>query len=169
MLSLRYQGEVVAALQARANVEPSLTHLVWQKLEEQNPDFFNAYDIQLRLKDQILVFNCLVGLSRPLHDCWCCSTCLLTRVLSPPYLLLSAYQVQEQINLMVAYSGAAAGVMMPPTLAMPVPTLSLPAHAQQRNKNNNSNNNTSSSSPPAPPRQQYCVTAQGETISVQEI
>lgn len=79
MLSLRYQGEVVAALQARANVEPSLTHLVWQKLEEQNPDFFNAYDIQLRLKDQILVFNCLVGLSRPLHDCCCCSTCLLTR------------------------------------------------------------------------------------------
>jgi hypothetical protein len=37
-----------------------MTNLVWQKLEEQNPDFFQAYKIQLRLKDQIMLHNCMV-------------------------------------------------------------------------------------------------------------
>ena len=33
---------------------------VWQKLEEQNPDFFKAYFTRLKLKDQINVFNYLL-------------------------------------------------------------------------------------------------------------
>ncbi|KAH8093331.1 3',5'-cyclic-nucleotide phosphodiesterase [Aureococcus anophagefferens] len=47
------QAEIIATLQVQADVEPALTCLVWSKLEEQNPDFFLSYDIQLRLKDQI--------------------------------------------------------------------------------------------------------------------
>jgi uncharacterized protein (TIGR01589 family) len=60
-VSLVLQAEIVAMLQARANIDPSLTCLVWQKLEEQNPDFFYAYMIQLRVKEQILDFNFLVS------------------------------------------------------------------------------------------------------------
>ena len=54
------QTEIIAALQVQANIEPSLTCLVWTKLEEQNPDFFFSYDVKLRLKDQIVAFNYLV-------------------------------------------------------------------------------------------------------------
>ncbi|KAH8061067.1 hypothetical protein SO694_00083065 [Aureococcus anophagefferens] len=58
------QAEIIATLQVQADVEPALTCLVWSKLEEQNPDFFLSYDIQLRLKDQIarprVAFNYLV-------------------------------------------------------------------------------------------------------------
>lgn len=35
--------DVVHTLQSQAKIEPSFTSLVWQKLEEQNPDFFKAY------------------------------------------------------------------------------------------------------------------------------
>jgi len=52
--------EVVAILQQQAKIEPGFTGLVWQKLEEQNPDFFKAYYARLRLKDQIVVFNQLL-------------------------------------------------------------------------------------------------------------
>jgi len=51
------QREVVSILQQQAKIEPGFTGLVWQKLEEQNPDFFKAYYARLRLKDQIVVFN----------------------------------------------------------------------------------------------------------------
>ena len=54
------QREVVSILQQQAKIEPGFTGLVWQKLEEQNPDFFTAYYARLRLKDQIVVFNQLV-------------------------------------------------------------------------------------------------------------
>ncbi|KAK7254783.1 hypothetical protein SO694_00131063 [Aureococcus anophagefferens] len=47
------QAEIIATLQVQADAEPALTCLAWSKLEEQNPDFFLSYDIQLRLKDQI--------------------------------------------------------------------------------------------------------------------
>lgn len=40
-----------------AQVEASFTDLVWQKLEEQNPDFFRSYYTRLKLKDQIVMFN----------------------------------------------------------------------------------------------------------------
>ena len=54
------QAEIIATLQVQADVEPALTCLVWSKLEEQNPDFFLAYDVRVRLKDQIVAFNYLV-------------------------------------------------------------------------------------------------------------
>eukprot|EP00634_Sargassococcus_sp_CCMP2135_P005834 CAMPEP_0198644516 /NCGR_PEP_ID=MMETSP1467-20131203/668_1 /TAXON_ID=1462469 /ORGANISM="unid. sp., Strain CCMP2135" /LENGTH=146 /DNA_ID=CAMNT_0044379973 /DNA_START=31 /DNA_END=471 /DNA_ORIENTATION=+ len=54
------QTEIIATLQVQADVEPALTCLVWQKLEEQNPDFFVSYAACLRLKDQIVAFNYLV-------------------------------------------------------------------------------------------------------------
>ena len=34
--------EVVVLLQQQTKIEPSFTSLVWQKLEEQNPEFFKA-------------------------------------------------------------------------------------------------------------------------------
>lgn len=37
------QREVVFHLQQQAKIEPGFTGLVWQKLEEQNPEFFRAY------------------------------------------------------------------------------------------------------------------------------
>jgi len=51
---------VVYTLQQQARVEPGFTQLVWQKLEEQNPDFFKAYYTRLKLKDQIVLFNHLL-------------------------------------------------------------------------------------------------------------
>lgn len=48
------------ALKEQANVEPDFTTVVWQKLEQQNPSFFRAYNLQLQLKEQILAFNFLV-------------------------------------------------------------------------------------------------------------
>ena len=36
------------------------TSLVWQKLEEQNPDFFMAYHVRVKLKDQVVLFNHLL-------------------------------------------------------------------------------------------------------------
>eukprot|EP00002_Diphylleia_rotans_P020154 TRINITY_DN3909_c0_g4_i1.p1 TRINITY_DN3909_c0_g4~~TRINITY_DN3909_c0_g4_i1.p1 ORF type:complete len:442 (-),score=78.55 TRINITY_DN3909_c0_g4_i1:1353-2678(-) len=52
--------QVIAALHANANVEPGFTNLVWQKLEEQNQSFFEAYRIRCHLKEQITLFNQLV-------------------------------------------------------------------------------------------------------------
>ncbi|XP_076958220.1 uncharacterized protein LOC143633889 [Bidens hawaiensis] len=51
------QNEVVTTLQQQAKIEPTFTKLVWQKLEEENQDFFKRYHIRLILKDQILRFN----------------------------------------------------------------------------------------------------------------
>lgn len=54
------QREVVTTLHTQAEVEPGFTGLVWQKLEEQNSNFFQAYYTRLKLKDQILLFNHLL-------------------------------------------------------------------------------------------------------------
>eukprot|EP00252_Welwitschia_mirabilis_P006020 TRINITY_DN16684_c0_g1_i1.p1 TRINITY_DN16684_c0_g1~~TRINITY_DN16684_c0_g1_i1.p1 ORF type:complete len:382 (+),score=91.20 TRINITY_DN16684_c0_g1_i1:430-1575(+) len=54
------RGEVVNILLSRARIEPGFTSLVWQKLEEQNSDFFKAYYTRLKLKNQIIVFNRLL-------------------------------------------------------------------------------------------------------------
>lgn len=35
-------------------------YTVWQKLEEQNPEFFKAYYTRLKLKKQIVLFNHLL-------------------------------------------------------------------------------------------------------------
>lgn len=48
------QTEIIATLQVQAEIDPSLTCLVWQKLEEQNANFFLSYSACLRLKDQIV-------------------------------------------------------------------------------------------------------------------
>lgn len=54
------QREVVCILQKQAKIDPGFTALVWQKLEEQNPSFFEAYHARLRIQDQMIVFNQLV-------------------------------------------------------------------------------------------------------------
>mmetsp|Transcript_3406 Transcript_3406/g.8463 ORF Transcript_3406/g.8463 Transcript_3406/m.8463 type:complete len:356 (+) Transcript_3406:441-1508(+) len=54
------QKDVVFALQHQARIEPGFTTLVWQKLEEQNPEFFAAYYIRLKLKEQVILFNHLL-------------------------------------------------------------------------------------------------------------
>ncbi len=54
------QTEIIAALHFQANVEPGLTNLVWNKLEEQNRDFFKCYNLRLRVREQLLAFNVLV-------------------------------------------------------------------------------------------------------------
>ena len=48
------------SLEEQASIERGFTALVWQKLEEQNEDFFRAYYTRLKLKDQIVLFNHLL-------------------------------------------------------------------------------------------------------------
>lgn len=47
-------------LHQQFKIEPCFTQLVWQKLEEQNQEFFKAYYTRLKLKDQIILFNHLL-------------------------------------------------------------------------------------------------------------
>ncbi|KAK4380470.1 hypothetical protein RND71_002332 [Anisodus tanguticus] len=54
------KDEVVKTLLNRARIDPGFTTLVWQKLEEENADFFRAYYIRLKLKKQIILFNQLL-------------------------------------------------------------------------------------------------------------
>ncbi|KAK9080691.1 hypothetical protein SSX86_000449 [Deinandra increscens subsp. villosa] len=54
------RDEVVKTLLNRARIDPGFTSLVWQKLEEENTDFFRAYYIRLKLKKQIILFNHLL-------------------------------------------------------------------------------------------------------------
>ncbi|KAJ8759989.1 hypothetical protein K2173_010845 [Erythroxylum novogranatense] len=54
------QREVVQTLLTQAKIEPGFTQLVWQKLEEENRDFFNAYYLRLVVKQQISEFNKLL-------------------------------------------------------------------------------------------------------------
>ncbi|KAJ8747715.1 hypothetical protein K2173_012665 [Erythroxylum novogranatense] len=54
------QREVVQTLLDQAKIEPGFTELVWQKLEEENREFFNAYYQRLMVKQQITEFNKLL-------------------------------------------------------------------------------------------------------------
>ncbi|KAJ0111499.1 hypothetical protein Patl1_00591 [Pistacia atlantica] len=66
------RDEVVKTLLTRARIDPGFTTLgrilklllsillMWQKLEEENADFFRAYYIRLKLKKQIILFNHLL-------------------------------------------------------------------------------------------------------------
>lgn len=54
------KDEVVKTLLNRARIDPGFTALVWQKLEEENADFFRAYYIRLKVKKQIILFNHLL-------------------------------------------------------------------------------------------------------------
>lgn len=71
------------ALQLQANIAPNITRhgmhcgwfclciysgsidvdgvAVWQGMESKNPDFFRAYDVRLKIKEQITAFNYLVS------------------------------------------------------------------------------------------------------------
>ena len=60
LLQYMTQAEIITALQAQANIDPAFTCLVWEKLLDQNRDFFYLYGIKLRLKDQVVAFNYLV-------------------------------------------------------------------------------------------------------------
>ncbi|XP_033514866.1 uncharacterized protein [Nicotiana tomentosiformis] len=53
--------EVVNTLFIQDNIEPRFTELVWQKLEEENQDFFQAYYLKLMVKEQIIEFNRLLA------------------------------------------------------------------------------------------------------------
>jgi uncharacterized protein (TIGR01589 family) len=52
--------EIKIALEAQAQINENFTKLVWEKLVEQNPEFFKAYDLRLKIKEQISMFNYLV-------------------------------------------------------------------------------------------------------------
>ncbi|EXB61899.1 hypothetical protein L484_001124 [Morus notabilis] len=54
------QKEVVDTLLDQAKIEPDFTSLVWQKLEEENQEFFKAYYLRLVVKHQINEFNRLL-------------------------------------------------------------------------------------------------------------
>lgn len=53
--------EVVNTLFIQDNIEPTFTELVWQKLEEENQEFFQAYYLKLMVKEQIIEFNRLLS------------------------------------------------------------------------------------------------------------
>ncbi|XP_060195775.1 uncharacterized protein LOC132624997 isoform X2 [Lycium barbarum] len=53
--------EVVNTLFIQDNIEPRFTELVWQKLEEENQEFFQAYYLKLMVKEQIIEFNRLLS------------------------------------------------------------------------------------------------------------
>ncbi|KAJ9555388.1 hypothetical protein OSB04_010002 [Centaurea solstitialis] len=54
------QKQVIDILYQQEKVEPSFTELVWQKLEEQNQEFFKGYHLRLMVKEQIMEFNKLL-------------------------------------------------------------------------------------------------------------
>ncbi|XP_068308575.1 uncharacterized protein [Pyrus communis] len=54
------QKEVVDTLLDQAKIEPGFTELVWQKLEEENREFFRAYYLRLMVKHQIIEYNNLL-------------------------------------------------------------------------------------------------------------
>ncbi|KAG6580891.1 hypothetical protein SDJN03_20893, partial [Cucurbita argyrosperma subsp. sororia] len=54
------QKEVVETLLNQAKIEPGFTELVWQKLEEENREFFREYYLRLMVKRQIVEFNRLL-------------------------------------------------------------------------------------------------------------
>ncbi|KAK6778974.1 hypothetical protein RDI58_025692 [Solanum bulbocastanum] len=51
------QKETVDTLSHQAKIQPSFTEFVWQRLEEENHEFFRAYYTRLIVKDQITRFN----------------------------------------------------------------------------------------------------------------
>lgn len=54
------QEQVTKLLSSQANVEPALCLMVWQKLEDQNPKFFQEYHVRSKLKEQVVMFNYLL-------------------------------------------------------------------------------------------------------------
>ncbi|XP_048427084.1 uncharacterized protein LOC103943452 isoform X2 [Pyrus x bretschneideri] len=54
------KNEVVNTLLDRARIEPGFTSLVLEKLEVENAEFFKAYYMRLKLKNQIVMYNRLL-------------------------------------------------------------------------------------------------------------
>ncbi|KAI3718444.1 hypothetical protein L6452_19315 [Arctium lappa] len=54
------QKHVIDILYQQEKIEMSFTELVWQKLEEQNQDFFKGYHLRLMVKEQVMEFNKLL-------------------------------------------------------------------------------------------------------------
>lgn len=54
------KDEVISVLREQATIDPEFTQLIWNKLEEQNRDFFKCYYTRLKLKAQIVMFNHLL-------------------------------------------------------------------------------------------------------------
>ena len=52
--------EVISLLHTQYGTEPGFSQLVWEKLEEQNAEFFRMYRLRLRVREQVLAFNKLV-------------------------------------------------------------------------------------------------------------
>ncbi|VFQ92221.1 unnamed protein product [Cuscuta campestris] len=63
------RDEVAKTLLNRARIDPAFTALVWRKLEEENAEFFQAYYIRLKLKNQIILFNQLLHQQYHLMKC----------------------------------------------------------------------------------------------------
>ncbi|XP_039013476.1 uncharacterized protein LOC120143152 [Hibiscus syriacus] len=51
------EKEVEKTLLAQAKILPSFTKFVWEKLEQENEEFFRAYYMRLMVKQQIIEFN----------------------------------------------------------------------------------------------------------------
>ncbi|XP_057864509.1 uncharacterized protein LOC131072399 isoform X3 [Cryptomeria japonica] len=101
------QGEVIKTLLNQAKIEPGFTSLVWEKLEEQNRDFFKAYYTRLKLKKQITLFNHLLERQHQLMRILGITTAPLSSMqngMHPPSLqhLPIGYPVLQQSLLPVA-------------------------------------------------------------------
>lgn len=59
-IALRGSHLIVAIYQITFQFKLLFGYSVWQKLEEENADFFRAYYIRLKLKKQIILFNNLL-------------------------------------------------------------------------------------------------------------
>ena len=48
-------------LDVQAKVDAAFTHLVWDRMERSNPTFFEAYDVAVKFKDQVIRYNAMVN------------------------------------------------------------------------------------------------------------
>jgi uncharacterized protein (TIGR01589 family) len=60
LLSYMSKEDVVNHLYNQAHIDPVLTRIVWDKLEEANKEFFQAYSIRVKIREQIEAFNFLI-------------------------------------------------------------------------------------------------------------
>ncbi|KAL0543824.1 hypothetical protein IC582_018929 [Cucumis melo] len=71
--------EVVETLLNQEKIDPGFTEHVWQKLEEENREFFNAYYLRLMVKSQIIEFNRLLEQqARMMHQIHPCAVTALS-------------------------------------------------------------------------------------------
>tara|TARA_B110001452_G_scaffold192692_1_gene162691 strand:- start:497 stop:856 length:360 start_codon:yes stop_codon:yes gene_type:complete len=56
MLTYMSFEEVQSKLHRESDVEPALTKVVWRKLQEANPRFFEHYMLRVRFKEQVAAF-----------------------------------------------------------------------------------------------------------------